>query len=129
VIQRSVSLQVSVTPPVVLRIPVQNGVKYVSRYARLSRYARCFLDACRTHGEYALTERGRGKEKEGGGGGWLFTGDGVSRAARHRGSTECHSGAKWCCVARRVAIDRFNNPSSGGNTKIPRPIARYSPAK
>lgn len=37
--------------------------------------------------------------------------------ARHRGSTGCHNGAKWCCVARRVAIDRFNNPSRGGNTK------------
>lgn len=60
------SLQVSVTPPVVLRIPAQNGVKSVSSYARLSRYARCSLDACRTHGGYALTERGRGRESGGG---------------------------------------------------------------
>lgn len=107
------------------RIPAQNGVKSVSSYARLSRYARCSLDACRTHGGYALTERGRGRES---GGSWLSTGDWVSRA-RRRGSTGCHSGAKWCCVARRVAIDRLNSPSSGGNAKTPRLIARNSPAK
>lgn len=37
--------------------------------------------------------------------------------------------AKWCSVARRVAIDRLNSPSSGGNAKTPRLIARNSPAK
>lgn len=120
--QRSVSLQVSVTPPVVPRIPAQNGVKSVSSYARLSRYARCSFDACRTHGGYALTERGRGRES---GGSWLSTGDLLSRTvARLKGSSGCHSGAKWRCVTRLVAIDRLNDPSSGGNAKTLPHIAR-----
>lgn len=49
--------------------------------------------------------------------------------ARHRGSTGCHRGAKWCSMARRVATDRLTGPSSGGNAKTPRLIARNSPTK
>lgn len=41
------------------------------------------------------------------------------------GVTAVHSGA----MARRVAIDRLNSPSRGGNVKILRLIALNSPAK
>lgn len=95
-IQRCASLQVSVTPPVVLPVPAQNGVKSVSSYARLSRYARCSPDACRTHGGYALTERGRGRERGEGRGGYPLETEcpGLDTEAP-LGVTAALSGALW----------------------------------
>lgn len=57
----------------------------------------------------ALTEREREEEEERVGG-WLSSGDWVSRAGRG-GSPGCHSGAVTC----RVAISCLNSPSCGGN--------------
>lgn len=77
--------------------------------------------AALTHGEYALTEEVEEIEGRAEGGlviHWRLSVD------QHKGCTGCHSGAKWRCVARRVATDRLNKNSSGGNTKTSQRIAR-----